>query len=143
MPHILVIEDDSAIRDVISRSLVLAGCSVTSIDDSSLALQCLSSRRPDAIITDIFVGATDGISAIIELQRSNPHIPILAISGGGEIGHLSVLKVAQALGAHAVLPKPFGREELLGALEALLALRPEPRPSSPQPTTGAATAVRS
>jgi CheY-like chemotaxis protein len=66
------------------------------------------------VITDILMPDGDGIEVIRALKKAQPHVRIIAVSGGGR--HLEAsecLKLASGLGAHGVLRKPFRREELL------------------------------
>lgn len=66
----------------------------------------------------------DGIETLLEVRRSWPGLPILAVSGGGsglDPDHL--LRMARALGADATLQKPFGVAELLEAVRRATAAR--------------------
>ena len=83
------------------------------------ALQRVALTPYDLVITDILMPEQDGLEVIKELRRAFPTVKIIAISGGGLFDKASALKCATLLGAHRTLAKPFGPEELLGAMRAL------------------------
>jgi CheY-like chemotaxis protein len=73
----------------------------------------------------MFMPERDGIEIIQEIRRLQPDLPIVAMSGGWRtMKSAQTLEVARALGADAVLSKPFDRESLLAALNAALDARP-------------------
>jgi CheY-like chemotaxis protein len=79
MRRILVIDDDDLVRDILAE----AGYEVASAKDGGGGIESYRKQRPDLIVTDIIMPDQDGISAIVELRRLAPNIPIIAISGGG------------------------------------------------------------
>ena len=62
----------------------------------------------------------EGAGDHFEDRDETPQIKIIAISGGGRFGMTYLLDMAEKLGANYALTKPFGRQELLGAIRALL-----------------------
>jgi DNA-binding NtrC family response regulator len=73
------------------------------------------------VITDILMPDGDGLEVITELKRAQPSVRVIAMSGGGS--HLRAaecLKFARGLGAHAVLLKPFNREQLIDVVSQQL-----------------------
>jgi CheY-like chemotaxis protein len=58
----------------------------------------------------------EGIETIIEIRKRWPEIFIVAMSGGGRIGPAEFLKLAETLGSHRTLAKPFTPAQLLAAL---------------------------
>ena len=58
-----------------------------------------------------------GLEVIMELRRETRMLPIIAMSGGGQLRSEEVLSAARKLGARAVLYKPFTREEILRVVE--------------------------
>lgn len=62
----------------------------------------------------------EGLETIMELRRDFPEVKIIAISGGGRVKPEEYLDLADKLGAHRKLTKPFVREELLAAVQELL-----------------------
>jgi len=122
-PHVLVIDDEDAVRTALCATLNDAGCAVTQARDGAAALELLRADPPDAVLMDIYMPLQDGFEAIRELRRVAPAVKIIAISGGSR-GDFDPLKAAEMLGADRTLRKPFGTDELLGALADLL---PAPR----------------
>ncbi len=120
MAHILVIDDDQAFRDMLRRTLERAGHRITEAADGAEALRALTQLAVDLVITDIIMPGMEGIETIRALQRSHPHLKVIAMSGGGRVKPESYLDVAKAFGAVAALAKPFEKEEILGAIEVAL-----------------------
>ena len=77
----------------------------------------LKKKHFDLVITDVLIPDVDGLELILELKHSPSTVRILAISGGGR--HMQAtdcLKMAKNLWAHALLLKPFNREQLLAVM---------------------------
>ena len=116
MSAILVVEDDTPVRDAIGRALVRQGYSVISASDGIVALDIVQDSPPDLIILDIYLPVLDG-RRFVEAYRemSGPHAPILIITA---MGHAA--QRAAALEAAAHLDKPFTPTELLARVKALI-----------------------
>jgi DNA-binding response OmpR family regulator len=121
MSAILVIDDDASVREVVSEMLRLEGHEVIIAENGRDAVPLLSARHIDLVITDLIMPEKEGIETISEIRRSDSRIPIIAISGGGRLGPGDYLETARYIGADATLAKPFARQELLAAIDALLA----------------------
>ena len=132
-PRVLVIDDEAAVRSALCATLSDAGYAATEARDGAEALEILSTAPTDAVLMDIYMPLQDGFEAIRELRRVAPAVKIIAISGGSR-GDFDPLKAAEMLGADRTLRKPFGTDDLLGALADLL---PVPRPGWPSGPTGA------
>jgi CheY-like chemotaxis protein len=117
---ILVIEDDEDIRQMICEILEDEGYETRQASNGMEGLNVLQ-RWPEIgiIITDLIMPEKEGIETIAEIRKDFPSVRILAISGGGICMPENYLNLARALGANATLSKPFGRKELLNALENL------------------------
>ena len=122
-PRVLVIDDEAAVRAALCATLSDAGCAVTEARDGAEALEILRANPADAVLMDIYMPLQDGFEAIRELRRVAPAVKIIAISGGSR-GNFDPLKAAEMLGADRTLRKPFGIDDLLGALTALLPATP-------------------
>jgi len=83
-PHVLVIDDEDAVRTALCATLNDAGCAVTQARDGAAALELLRADPPDAVLMDIYMPLQDGFEAIRELRRVAPAVKIIAISGGSE-----------------------------------------------------------
>lgn len=76
----------------------------------------------DLVITDLLMPDGDGVDLIAEVRKLCPTTRILAISGGGRYTEGSdVLNLAQGLGAHAVVLKPFSAAQLKAGIERAMA----------------------
>lgn len=128
MPHVLLIEDDPDVAQLLESVLVKYGHTVTYASDGAAGLSKIerSELSLDIVITDILMPVQEGIETIMAIRRSGSAIPIIAISGGGRAKRLDFLKTAEKLGANAVLAKPFRPSELIQLIEKLL--RGESRP---------------
>ena len=101
-------------------------------DDAALA--SLRTFPAEVIITDLFMPGREGIETIMEVRRQYPKIKIIAFSGGAPKTGVSFLTLAQKLGAHKTLIKPFSADEMLAALHHLLPpTKPAAEPASPAP----------
>jgi DNA-binding response OmpR family regulator len=118
MADILVIDDEEALRRLIVRILRAEGHAVREAANGREGLRLFREAPPALLITDIVMPDQEGIETIIELRREAPDFPILAISGGGEGIYL---RMAAGVGATETLAKPFGADELVAAVERLLA----------------------
>jgi DNA-binding response OmpR family regulator len=115
---VLVIDDDPAARMTVRAILEDEGYSVTCAEDGRRGLEAFRKLRPDLVVTDIVMPEKEGIETILELRSIWPKGPIIAISGGGRTGNIDYLRLAQGMGANAVLMKPFDPAELLTCIRA-------------------------
>lgn len=120
MPRILVIDDELLIRSTIVAILHREGFSVEEASDGRAGLALVHKHRPDVVITDIFMPNKDGIEIVMELKRSCPRTKIIAMTGGGQSQMMEIAHAAELLGAHHVLRKPFDKQDLLHAMNAVL-----------------------
>ncbi|MFH1279260.1 MAG: response regulator [Candidatus Eisenbacteria bacterium] len=121
MARVLVVEDDPQVRMMLRMTLERAGCVVDEAEDGRVALRKHRQDPADLVITDIVMPEVEGIETIMELRRSSPALPIIAISGGGHESPESYLTIAEKLGANRTFAKPVDREEMLEAVNDLLA----------------------
>jgi len=122
MPAVLLLDDNSAYRTLMTEVLTLAGFEVVAAADGRRVAAILSERRIDLVITDLVMPERDGIETITDLHYSHPRLPVIAISGDVPINRDLYLKLAEKLGASRVLAKPFKMDQLVAAArEALVA----------------------
>jgi DNA-binding response OmpR family regulator len=116
----MVIEDDEDIRQMVCMILAEEGHETFQAKNGREGLLYLQeSGEMQIVITDMLMPEKEGIETIREIRKDFPWIRILAISGGGICIPESYLNLARTMGADATLSKPFGRKELLNALENL------------------------
>lgn len=110
---VVLIEDDAAVRDALQCALEQWGFAVRSESTGRTAVDAVRSHGASVVITDLYMPETDGIEVIRALRRDCPGTPVIAMSGASNgDGRIGMLAVASALGAVAVLPKPFSLDEL-------------------------------
>ena len=114
--HILVVDDDQAVRDSLARSLQYSGYEVTSANDGLEALAKLSAIRPDAVVMDVMMPRLDGLEATRMLRSTGNDVPILILTARDAVGdRVDGLDA----GADDYMVKPFALDELLARLRAL------------------------
>ncbi len=114
--HILVVDDDQAVRDSLARSLHYSGWEVTTAGDGIEALARLSAMRPDAVIMDVMMPRLDGLETTRSLRASGNDVPILVLTARDAVGdRVDGLDA----GADDYMAKPFSFEELQARLRAL------------------------
>ena len=111
--NILVVEDDKSTVEIISRALSSDDCRVTMTLNMEDALLGFEHLPYDLVIADLFMTGMGGIEGIRKMREIRPEIKILATSAGYlEMTPDNALKAAEKIGADAILPKPFGLDEL-------------------------------
>jgi CheY-like chemotaxis protein len=118
--RILVVDDEENVRDVTRLLLEMSGHTVVCVEDGHGALREISAHPYDVVITDMLMPEMDGVELVNELKRRHSPLRIIAMSGGGHVPKESYLQIAHLSGAHAVLPKPFNRDQLEQALRTAL-----------------------
>ncbi|MEM6441207.1 MAG: sigma-54 dependent transcriptional regulator [Pseudomonadota bacterium] len=123
MADILVVDDEADIRDLVADILEDEGHATRTAQDADGAFKAIEAQRPDLIVLDIWLQGSrmDGIEILKTVKRNQPDIPIVIISGHGNI-EVAVAAVKQ--GAYDFLQKPFTTDSLmLTASRALEASR--------------------
>ncbi|MBV1918142.1 MAG: phosphate regulon transcriptional regulator PhoB [Sphingomonadaceae bacterium] len=118
-PSVLVVEDDKALRDLITWNLSAEGYDVRSTGDGEEALLMVREQHPDAIILDWMIEQVPGIEVCRQLRkdRETARIPIVMLTARGEEeDRILGLKT----GADDYVTKPFSPRELMARVEALL-----------------------
>lgn len=124
--HVLVVDDDAALRGLLTRYLTENGYAVTAVADGMEMDGALTQQRPDLVILDLMLPGEDGFSLARRL-RNDSDLPIVMLSARGEdIDRIVGLEI----GADDYLPKPFNPRELLARIRAVLR-RQRPMPVPP------------
>jgi DNA-binding NtrC family response regulator len=116
---ILLIDDEPALREILSRVLTDAGHRVVGAGNGKEASKALTTSAFDVVVTDVIMPEKDGMQVISEVRKKFPEVRIIAMSGGGHVSRDQYLKIAKGLGAHAVLEKPFANQKLLDTIQAV------------------------
>ncbi len=118
--HVLVVDDDTAILNVVSDALTHK-YAVHTAESVADAEDIISDHPIDLLIADLVMPEKNGIDMIMQFKKSYPNIQIMAISGGGGItGRFDYLPIAKLLGAKITLKKPFTLTELRNSTDSLL-----------------------
>ncbi|CAN5881693.1 response regulator transcription factor [soil metagenome] len=117
MPHILVAEDQTDIRDLLVMNLRSAGYEVSAVGDGEAALASHTERPADLLILDLMMPRMDGLEVCKALRARGNATPILMLTAkSNELDRVLGLE----LGADDYLTKPFSLAELLARVKALL-----------------------
>jgi two-component system nitrogen regulation response regulator NtrX len=116
---ILVVDDEADIRELVAGILEDEGYSVRTAGDSDSALAAVRARRPAVLILDIWMqgGGLDGLELLDLVKQLDPDLPVLMISGHGNI-ETAVSAIKR--GAYDFLEKPFKADRLLVLIERAL-----------------------
>jgi two-component system response regulator MprA len=115
--HVLLAEDDRAVRESLSRALTLEGYDVRSVSNGALALEALREAPADLVLLDVSMPLVDGLTVCRVLRSEHSRVPILMLTARTETSD----RVAGLdAGADDYLAKPFDLAELLARMRALL-----------------------
>ncbi|KTF67261.1 sigma-54-dependent transcriptional regulator [Sphingomonas sp. HT-1] len=109
---ILVVDDERDIRELVAGVLEDEGYATRNAADSDSALEAIAERRPSLVLLDVWLQGSrlDGLELLDEIKRRDPSIPVLVISGHG---NLDTAVAAIRRGAADFIEKPFEAERLL------------------------------
>ncbi|HOD34057.1 MAG: Transcriptional regulatory protein TcrA [Acidobacteria bacterium ADurb.Bin340] len=127
MTHILVVEDEPNLRQLLVDNLGFEGFTVEAVDDGVPALAAQRAHRADLIVLDLMLPQMDGFQVLQELRNARDPVPVLMLTArGSEADRVKGL----SLGADDYMVKPFSVLEFIARIKAIL------RRSSPveQPT---------
>jgi two-component system KDP operon response regulator KdpE len=124
---ILVAEDDRALREAVASAVRGAGFEVAVVGDGAAAVRALRSATPDVVLLDIGLPFVDGWRVLAEIQGPSQPSVIIISARGDQQDRVRALD----MGADDYLAKPFGTEELLARIRAVLR-RAHPPTESPR-----------
>ena len=110
--EVLVVDDEADIRELVSGVLEDEGYAVRTAADSTTALEAIEERRPSLLLLDVWLQGSrlDGLQILQEVKRRDPNLPVLMISGHG---NLDTAVAAVREGAIDFIEKPFEAERLV------------------------------
>ena len=115
--HVLVVDDEDGVRELLGDALRVAGYSVSSAPDGMSALTALRTAPADLLVIDINMPVMDGFELLEQLRKKGDLTPALMLSARGEKTDITK---GLRLGADDYVTKPFGLEELLLRVGAIL-----------------------
>ncbi|MDE2356420.1 MAG: response regulator [Alphaproteobacteria bacterium] len=123
--HILLVDDDPGIRDVVSEFLLRHGYAVETAADGPEMERAMSRKSPDLVVLDLMLPGEDGLSICRRLARPEGPAVIMLSAMGEETDRIIGLE----LGADDYLPKPCNPRELLARVRAVLRRRRDAPPT--------------
>ena len=122
MTKILVVEDDTAVREVVEHALAREGMDALAVESGEEALERLRGEPFDLVVLDVMLPGIDGISVCRELRANgeNGDIPVLMLTARDD--EISVV-VGLEVGADDYVTKPFSPRELVSRVRAHLRRR--------------------
>ena len=127
LARILVAEDETSLNDLLQDALRMNGYETISAKHGMEAVRLIREEKPDLVILDINMPQLDGFGVIEKLRNENNNIPIIVLTARDQKDDKSI---GFGLGADDFVTKPFGLEELLMRVAAVL------RRSKNKPTEG-------
>jgi two-component system response regulator MprA len=115
--HIVIVDDEAAVRDSLSRTLRFEGYTVSIAADGARALEVIRAEKPDGVILDVMMPVLSGLDSCRVLRAEGNYVPVLMLTARGDVSD----RVAGLdAGADDYLAKPFALQELLARVRALL-----------------------
>ena len=116
-PHLLVVEDEPNIRELLATSLRFAGFEVEVAGDGESAIDAVHRMEPDLIVLDVMLPDTDGFEVAAQLRASERHQPILFLTARDSLD--DKLK-GLTVGGDDYVTKPFSLEEVIARIRVIL-----------------------
>jgi len=117
LERILVVDDEEAIREVVSTMLESKGYRCTAVSNGRAAQEQVKKSRPDLVLSDMIMPEMDGIKLLDWLREYDPEIPVIMVTA---IHDISTALEAIRRGAYDYILKPFEKDQLfLGVGRAL------------------------
>ena len=132
-PHLLIVDDDRGIRDLVSQFLTRHGYRCATAKNGQEMRGAVTAGRIDLVILDLMLPGEDGLSLCRWLRRDS-QIPIIMLTAMGEETDRII---GLEMGADDYLPKPFNPRELLARIKAVMR-----RTGRPQVSEGAPSRTR-
>lgn len=110
LEHILVVDDDLWVVEVISKQLDLAGFRVSLTTDSSQVMDMLANNHYDLVVSDVCMPAPDGLTLLKEIQKTHPFLAVLMLTAVSDVGTATQAMLA---GASDYIVKPHNETQLL------------------------------
>jgi two-component system, OmpR family, copper resistance phosphate regulon response regulator CusR len=117
MPHVLLIEDDPRIREIVERGLGARGFVVSSAAEGQTGLDLARKLDVDLVLLDLMLPGRGGLDVLEDIREAKPRLPVIAVTAlddtGSKIGGLDA-------GADDYVTKPFSVDELAARIRARL-----------------------
>jgi two-component system OmpR family response regulator len=114
---ILIVDDEAGVRELLGDALRIAGFETSTASDGMSALTAIRNKKPDLLIIDINMPLMDGFELVERLRSTGDNTPALMLSARADRADVTR---GLTLGADDYVTKPFGLEELLLRVKAIL-----------------------
>ena len=118
--HVLLVEDDPAVRFANAQTLKLAGLDVVACASAEAALEKIHPLFPGVMLVDVRLPGMDGLTLLERVQRMEPALPVIIITGHGDV---AMAVQAMRAGAYDFLEKPTPSELLVNAAKRAMERR--------------------
>jgi two-component system C4-dicarboxylate transport response regulator DctD len=118
--QVVLIDDDPHLRQALSQTLDLAGLKILPLGEAKGLAGQLERDWPGVVVSDIRMPGMDGLELLGELNAMDPELPVLLITGHGDV---PLAVQAMRAGAYDFLEKPFASDALLDSVRRALAVR--------------------
>jgi DNA-binding response OmpR family regulator len=125
--HVLVVDDDPTVSDVVRRYLERAGLSVALAVDGPQALAAFDAERPDLVVLDLMLPGIDGLEVCRRLRSRDGAVPVVMLTALGEEADRVV---GLQIGADDYVTKPFSPRELVLRVQSVLRRTARPAPAA-------------
>ncbi|NOH27124.1 MULTISPECIES: sigma-54 dependent transcriptional regulator [Vibrio] len=112
--HIVLIDDEHDVVEAVSEMLELEGFAVTAFTDPRKALRSLTNNSRSVVLCDVRMPSVDGLTLLSSIQHRAPQVPVLLMSGHGDI---PMAIEAMKLGAFDFIEKPLNADEVIAKLD--------------------------
>jgi CheY-like chemotaxis protein len=133
--RICLIDDDVIALDATALGLREAGYAVLTAPGAAAGLDLIQRGGADVIVTDMNMPGTSGGELIVQARASWPDMPIIAISGSNTADGETMLDAALAIGADALLSKPFRIAQLKDVLDRVSSEKMAAKHNPPPPVS--------
>ena len=118
--HVLLVEDEQTLAMIIKDTLEEQDFIITTAGDGEEGLRKFFEQKPDVLVADVMMPRMDGFEMVRRIRQSDKATPVLFLTARSAIN--DVVKGFE-LGANDYLKKPFGMQELIVRLKALMLFR--------------------
>ncbi|HVB45992.1 MAG TPA: response regulator transcription factor [Streptosporangiaceae bacterium] len=117
IPHVLVVDDEPNIRELVQVALKFHGCSVTTAANGAQALRQAETAKPDLIVLDVMLPDIDGFEVCRRLRSAGNEVPVIFLTARDTS---SDTVTGLAIGGDDYVTKPFSVEALVARVRAVL-----------------------
>jgi two-component system, OmpR family, phosphate regulon response regulator OmpR len=127
--HVLMVDDDPVVRDLVRGYLQNHGFAVSVLHDGAGLKRRVEAERPALIVLDVMMPGKDGISALREMRQAGEDIPVILLTARSDVIDRVI---GLELGADDYVPKPFDPRELLARIRSVMRRRNADAPGAPE-----------